>query len=63
MARKVIEMITCDGCTKKGLADVSATVELNIATDEYHLCDEHGERFRRMLREALGLSENVALSA
>ncbi|MGW2710739.1 hypothetical protein HKX69_05910 [Streptomyces argyrophyllae] len=63
MARIVTTTIYCDGCKKKGLGEVPATVELKIADDEYDLCDEHGSRFRAMLREALGDAQNVALSA
>lgn len=63
MARKVIETITCDGCTKKGVGEVPGTVVLTIGEDRYDLCDEHGERFRTMLREALGTVDGTALSA
>ncbi|MGW5773127.1 hypothetical protein ACWEVY_28745 [Streptomyces longwoodensis] len=59
----MITTITCDGCKKKGVEDVPATVELKIAEDEYDLCGEHGERFRNMLREALGGIADTALSA
>ncbi|MGJ3559656.1 hypothetical protein ACR6C2_16930 [Streptomyces sp. INA 01156] len=63
MARKVVTTLLCDACAKKGLEDVSATVELKIADDEYHLCEEHGERFRGMLRDALGVTTVTAQSA
>ncbi|MFJ8699477.1 hypothetical protein [Streptomyces ardesiacus] len=63
MARKVITEITCDACKKKGSGDVPATVELTIGEDAYDLCEEHGERFRVMLGEALGGPTNTALSA
>jgi hypothetical protein len=63
MARKVITTIECDGCKKKGLDDVTATVELKIDGDEYDLCPEHGSKFKALLREALGTVENTALSA
>lgn len=62
MARKVITEITCDGCRKKGL-EVPGTVSLTIMGDEYDLCDEHGERFRALLDEALGNEEPAAKSA
>ncbi|MFF8629699.1 hypothetical protein [Streptomyces werraensis] len=39
------------------------TVVLSIGEDRYDLCDEHGERFRTMLREALGTVNGTALSA
>ncbi|MFF9649699.1 hypothetical protein [Streptomyces sp. NPDC014622] len=63
MARKVVTTIYCDGCKKKGLGEVPGTVELKIADDEYDLCDEHGGKFRALLAEALGNTENAALSA
>lgn len=63
MARKVVTTITCDACEKKGLTEVPATMELKIAEDEYHLCDEHGSKFRALIAEALGRDENAALSA
>lgn len=62
MAREVIEKITCDACTKKGL-EVAGTVALTIMGDHYDLCDEHGERFRGMLAAALGSTTDTALSA
>lgn len=61
MARKVVETITCDGCMKKDM-EVPGTVVLSIGDDRYDLCDEHGEKFRALLREALGHSD-TALSA
>lgn len=63
MARMVITKVTCDGCKKKGLDDVPGTVSLTIMGDEYDLCDEHGNKFRALLAEALGDAENMALSA
>ncbi|MFF1450183.1 hypothetical protein ACFVYF_18890 [Streptomyces sp. NPDC058274] len=63
MARKVVETITCDGCKKKGLDDVPATIGLKIANDEYDLCEEHGGRFREMFAQLLGDVEAVAQSA
>ncbi len=62
MARKVVETVTCDACTKKGL-EVPGTVSLTIMGDAYDLCDEHGERFRASLAEALGPAVDVALTA
>jgi hypothetical protein len=62
MARKVVETITCDGCKKKGI-DAAGTVSLTIMGDQYDLCDEHGNKFRALLAEALGDTSNVALSA
>jgi hypothetical protein len=63
MARRVVETITCDGCKKKGMEDVPATMSLKIADDEYDLCDPHGNKFRALLAEALGETSNAALSA
>ncbi|MER6382109.1 hypothetical protein ACWDBD_38805 [Streptomyces sp. NPDC001118] len=63
MARKVITTIYCDGCKKKGLGEVPATVELTVGDDAYDLCDEHGDKFRALLAEALGAAEDMALSA
>ncbi|WP_326827439.1 hypothetical protein [Streptomyces sp. NBC_01751] len=63
MAKRVVTSIYCDGCKKKGLGEVAATMELKIAGDEYDLCDEHGNKFRALLAEALGETENAALSA
>jgi hypothetical protein len=62
MARKVVETITCDGCKKKGI-DAPGTVSLTIMGDQYDLCDEHGNKFRALLAEALGDTGNAALSA
>ncbi|MEV0471009.1 hypothetical protein [Streptomyces prunicolor] len=62
MARKVITTITCDGCKKKGM-EVPGTVGLTVMGDEYDLCDEHGNKFRALLAEALGDAANPALSA
>lgn len=62
MARKVIEEVTCDACTKKGV-ESAGTVVLSIEDDRYDLCDEHGERFRKMLRDALGPSDAMTLTA
>lgn len=62
MARKVIETVTCDACSKKGL-EVAGTVTLTIMDDRYDLCDEHGARFRDQLRAALAPSADAALSA
>jgi hypothetical protein len=63
MARKIITTIYCDGCKKKGLGEIPATVELKIDGDEYDLCDEHGSKFKGLLREALRDTEDMALSA
>ncbi|MFD4608264.1 hypothetical protein ACFWOT_09120 [Streptomyces sp. NPDC058440] len=62
MARRVVETITCDACAKKG-AEVAGTVTLVIMGDKYDLCDEHGNRFRAMLADALGNTGDTALSA
>ncbi|MFF4245213.1 hypothetical protein ACFYY2_12150 [Streptomyces sp. NPDC001822] len=62
MARRVVETVTCDACSKKGL-EVTGTVTLTIMDDSYDLCDEHGARFRDQLRAALAPSLDVALSA
>ncbi|MCT6776092.1 hypothetical protein ACFCZ4_06695 [Streptomyces microflavus] len=62
MARKVIESVTCDACSKKGL-EVDGTVVLAVLDDRYDLCDEHGKRFRDQLRAALAPSADAALAA
>jgi hypothetical protein len=38
-------------------------VSLTIMGDQYDLCDEHGNKFRTLLAEALGDTVNAALSA
>ncbi|WP_328377055.1 hypothetical protein OHB13_11935 [Streptomyces sp. NBC_00440] len=62
MARKVIESVTCDACSKKGL-EVPGTVNLTVMGDRYDLCDEHGARFRDQLAAALAPAVDAALSA
>ncbi|MYX26071.1 hypothetical protein GTY75_05205 [Streptomyces sp. SID8381] len=59
----MVTTITCDGCKKKGLDDVTATVELKIADDEYDLCDEHGGKFKAMFAQLFGTDEAMAQSA
>ncbi|MFJ7329015.1 hypothetical protein ACIQVN_22585 [Streptomyces cyaneofuscatus] len=62
MARKVIESVTCDACSKKGL-EVDGTEVLTIMEHRYDLCDEHGKRFRDQLAAALAPSIDAALAA
>ncbi|MEV3860698.1 hypothetical protein AB0J38_41115 [Streptomyces sp. NPDC050095] len=62
MARKVITKVTCDACAKQEKS-VPGTVTLTIMEDEYDLCDEHGGRFREQLSTALGIAEDLAVSA
>jgi hypothetical protein len=62
MARKVVETVTCDACAKKG-EERDGTVNLTIMGDSYDLCDDHGNKFRTLLAEALGNTNNAALSA
>ncbi|MFI1530033.1 hypothetical protein [Streptomyces griseus] len=62
MARKVIESVTCDACSKKGL-EVDGTVTLTIMDDRYDLCDEHGARFRNQLAAALAPAVDAVLAA
>jgi hypothetical protein len=38
-------------------------MSLTIMDDQYDLCDEHGNKFRTLLAEALGDTVNAALSA
>ncbi|NEB42556.1 hypothetical protein [Streptomyces sp. SID14515] len=62
MARKVVETVTCDACSKKGL-EVAGTVTLKIMEDGYDLCDEHGDRFRDQLAAALAPAVDTSLAA
>ena len=50
MARKVIEISTCDACAVKG-AETEAVGELSIADDSYDLCKDHETAFRDELRK------------
>jgi hypothetical protein len=43
--KKVIEVVHCDACDKKG-EERDATTALSVAGDSWDLCDEHGEKFR-----------------
>jgi hypothetical protein len=62
MARKVIETVTCDACHQKG-EERDAVGRLTVFGDEYDLCDEHGQKFKGWLAEALGGAQLAAKSA
>lgn len=62
VARKVIEMVTCDPCAKTGV-EQEATTELTIMGDSYDLCEPHGEKFRGYFKDLLGSAVPTAKSA
>ncbi|MEU6704707.1 hypothetical protein [Streptomyces wuyuanensis] len=58
MARKVIELKTCDPCAVKG-EDTEAVDKLTIGGDEYDMCGTHLERFRAEFRKLFAAASNV----
>lgn len=58
MARKVVEISTCDPCAVKG-ETTDAVAELLIDGDRYDMCETHRDRFKAEFRKLFGAAGSV----
>ncbi|MFJ7907476.1 hypothetical protein [Kitasatospora sp. NPDC096204] len=63
MATKVIEQFICNACWNKNGTVVEAVERLTLGAREWDLCEEHRDRFGKLLGEALDVVEPIAVSA